>query len=103
MKVFVGIILGFFSGFLIYMAAATLFASSKPSAAFVFATFFGGWGLSSWVIVRDARTISKVFSRGFFLEIGVWNLIRFSNSVGKRWTTRSNLRLRPLHFHPAGS
>ena len=31
MKVFVGIILGFFSGFLIYIAAAMLFTSPKIS------------------------------------------------------------------------
>ncbi len=72
MKVFVGIILGFFSGFLAYMAAAALFVSGKPSGAFVFVTFFGGWGLSTWVMVRGARTISKVFSRGFLIGAAEW-------------------------------
>ena len=62
LKVFVGIILGFFSGFLIYLAAALLFASGEPSSAFVFVTFFGGWVLSTWILVRGVRTISKVFS-----------------------------------------
>ena len=72
MKVFVGIILGFFSGFLIYLAAAMLFASGEPSAAFVFVTFFGGWVLSTWILVRGVRTISKVFSRGFLLGAAEW-------------------------------
>lgn len=67
MKVFVGIILGFFSSFLIYMAATMLFTSGEPSGAFVFVTLFGGWGLSTWIMVRGARTKSKVFSRGFHL------------------------------------
>src|SRR5947209_18264162 len=72
MKVFVGIILGLFSGFLIYMATAMLFASGQPSGAFVFVTFVGGWVLSTWILVRGARTISKVFSRGFLLGAAEW-------------------------------
>jgi len=72
MKVFIGIILGFFSGFLIYMAAAMLFSGGEPSGAFVFATFFGGWILSTWILVRGARTVSKVFSRGFLLGAAEW-------------------------------
>ncbi|MBI1923297.1 hypothetical protein HYR99_03500 [Candidatus Poribacteria bacterium] len=73
MKVFVGITLGFFSGFLIYMAAAMLFSGGEPpSGAFVFATFFGGWVLSTWILVRGARTVSKVFSRGFLLGAAEW-------------------------------
>ncbi len=72
MKVFIGIVLGFFSAFLIYMAAAMLFSSGEPSGAFIFVTFFGGWVLSVWVLVRGARTISKVFSRGFLLGAAEW-------------------------------
>ena len=72
MKVLVGIILGFFSGFLLYMVSALLFTSGAPSSAFVFTTFFGGWILSTWVLVRGARTISKVFSRGFLLGAAEW-------------------------------
>lgn len=72
MKIFIGIILGFFSGFLIYMASAMLFTSGEPSGAFIFATFVGGWALSTWVMVRGARTISKVFSRGFLIGAAEW-------------------------------
>lgn len=72
MKVIVGVILGFFSGFLIYMAAAMLFTSGEPSGAFVFVTFFGGWVLSTMILVRGARTVSKVFSRGFLLGAAEW-------------------------------
>jgi hypothetical protein len=72
MKIIVGIVLGFFSGFLIYMATAMLFTKGEPSGAFVFATFFGGWGLSTWLIVRRAHTVSKVFSRGFLLGAAEW-------------------------------
>lgn len=72
MRLFIGIVLGFFSGFLIYMAAAMLFTSGEPSGTFVFVTFFGGWVLSTWGIVRGARTVSKVFSRGFLLGAAEW-------------------------------
>ena len=83
MKVFVGIILGFFSGFLIYMAAGILFISREELDAsraairpgllvFVCVTFFGGWVLSTWILVRGARTISRVFSRGFLLGAAEW-------------------------------
>jgi len=73
MKIFVGIILGFFSGFLTYTAAAALFVmSSKPSVAFVFVTFVGGWGFATWVMARGARTISQVFSRGFLIGAAEW-------------------------------
>lgn len=72
MKIFVGIILGSFSGLLIYMAAAMLLTTGEPSGPFVFVTFFGGWALSTWIIVRGARTVSKVFSRGFLLGAAEW-------------------------------
>jgi hypothetical protein len=72
MRILAGIILGFFSGFLIYMAASVLFASGEPSGGFVFATFFGGWVLSTWIMVRGARTTSKVFSRGFLIGAAEW-------------------------------
>lgn len=72
MKIFVGIVLGFFSAFLIYIIAAILFTSGDPSSAFVFITFFGGWALSSWIIVRKAQTVSRVFSRGFLLGAAEW-------------------------------
>ena len=72
MKIFVGIVVGFLSGFLIYMAAAMLFIKGEPSGTFVFVTFFGGWGLSTWLVVRGVRTVSKVFSRGFLLGAAEW-------------------------------
>ena len=53
-------------------AAAMLFASGEPSGAFVFVTFFCGWVLSTWILVRGGRTISKVFSRGFLLGAAEW-------------------------------
>ena len=72
MKIVVGLVLGLFSGFLVYMAAAMLFANGDPSPAFVFTTFLGGWSLTTIVLVRGAQTVSKVFSRGFLLGAAEW-------------------------------
>ena len=55
MKVTVGVILGFFSGFLVYMASAMLVTSGEASGAFVSVTFFGGWVLSTIILVRGTR------------------------------------------------
>jgi hypothetical protein len=35
-------------------------------------TFLGGWILTSFIIMRGARTISKVFSRGFLIGAVLW-------------------------------
>jgi hypothetical protein len=71
-KVLVALAMGFLAGFLIYMAAAMLFADDKPSAAFVFITFFGGWAASVAILLRGARTVSKAFTRGFLLGAAEW-------------------------------
>lgn len=72
MKIAVGIVLGFFSGLLIYLAAGILFTDGEPSSVFVFTTLIGGWLLSTIILVRGARTLSKVFSRGFLLGAAEW-------------------------------
>jgi Uncharacterised protein family UPF0547 len=76
MKAVVAIAMGFFSGVLLYMMAAMVFIDTSsggpPSPAFVFITFFGGWILSSYLLLRGVRTISRVFSRGFLLGAAEW-------------------------------
>lgn len=72
MKIIVGIVLGFFSGFLFYMATALLIAKGEPTPAFVLTSLLGGWVLSSVVLIRGARSVSKVFSRGFLLGAAEW-------------------------------
>lgn len=73
MKMIVAIVMGFLSGWLIYMAAAMLFTEmfftdGEPSSAIFFTIFFfGGWTLSTAILVRGAKTVSKIFSRGFLL------------------------------------
>lgn len=75
MRVFIGIVMGFFSGFLIYFLLAFLFVNGQPSGAFVFVTFFGGWTASSILFIRDAQTVAKVASRGFLVGAAEWLLV----------------------------
>lgn len=75
MKTSVAILMGVMSGFLIYMMAAMLTMNmSKPgiSVGFVFLFFFGGWIASAILLRRKARSVSKVFSRGFLLGAAEW-------------------------------
>lgn len=72
MRIAVAIVLGLFSGFLVYFLAAIAFVGDSPSSVFVFVTFFGGWAISSYLIVRKTRTVSKVFARGFLIGAAEW-------------------------------
>ncbi len=70
--VLVALAMGFFSGFLVYMAAAMLFTEGQPSPAFVFIIFLGGWAVSVVILLRGARSVSRVFTRGFLLGAAEW-------------------------------
>jgi hypothetical protein len=79
MKTVVALFMGLCSGFLIYMMIALLFmdtsAGSSPSGALVAISFLGGWALSTWLLLRGAISVSKVFSRGFLLGAAEWLLM----------------------------
>ncbi len=79
MKIFIGLVMGFFSGFLIYVVLAMLVMDPSGTTStdlsrilFVAVTFLGGWTLSSIVLLHGARSVSKVFSRGFLLGATEW-------------------------------
>lgn len=81
MKLLVALLMGFLSGVLVYLLAAMVLlpgiatSEAPPAAAFAgfaMVVFFGGWGLSTFVILRDAQTLSRVFSRGFLLGAAEW-------------------------------
>ena len=62
MKVLVAIFMGFFSGFMIYMMAAMISAddaSGGPSVLFVIVTFFGGWALTSYLLLKGALSVNQ--------------------------------------------
>jgi hypothetical protein len=79
MKIAIAIGMGFFSGFLLYLMAALLFIDPSQGrnipVFFVFVTLFGGWGGSIYLLLRGARTVSKVVSRGFLLGAAEWFLM----------------------------
>ena len=74
MKFIVALIAGAFSGILFYMAAFMLFMSGADAAPswFVPVTFLGGWVISTFLLLRGARTASKVISRAFLLGAAEW-------------------------------
>ncbi len=77
MKELVAAFMGACSGLLIYIMAGMLLIArgADPDPVFVFVTFFGSWGLSSWLMLRGAKSVSKVFSRGFLLGAAEWLLM----------------------------
>lgn len=84
--------MGFFSGFLIYMMGAMVFfntSSGEPPVLFVLLTFFGGWGLTIYIILKGAESVSKVFSRGFLIGAAEWFAMIFVGIIfaGKQVTT----------------
>ncbi len=81
MKSLISIVMGFFSGFLIYtisvMLASSVSADYFPSLLFALITLVGGWVVSSWFFSRGAVSISKVFSRGFLVGAAEWFMVMF--------------------------
>ena len=79
MKVLIAIIMGFFSGFLFCLESATVFANPSqregPGLLFLFVTFLGGWTLTSYLIIKGAKRVSKVFNRGFLIGATEWLLM----------------------------
>jgi hypothetical protein len=76
MKQVIAILMGFFSGFLIYMMVGMLVVSPGEtrslSPLLIAIPFLGGWVLSSWLLLRGARNVSAVFRRGFLLGAAEW-------------------------------
>lgn len=81
MKVLSGVIVGLFSGFLIYMMAAMLAGGAPITADFVFFTFIGGWALSTFFVLKGSTTASKVWARGGLLGAAEWMLVGLSTLV----------------------
>ena len=80
MKSLSALLIGFLSGFLIYMMSAMIF-SSKPSMGFVLATFIGGWGVTSFFLLKGAKTASKVWARGSLIGVMEWVAMIFTSWI----------------------
>jgi hypothetical protein len=76
MRMTVAIVLGFFSGFLAYMAVAMLSAAAAKNdpAALIpaFIAFGAVWTASAWWMRRGAKRVSAVCRRGFLLGAAEW-------------------------------
>lgn len=76
MKTTVAVFMGLFSGVLLYLMAGMLFidfdTKAEPSGLFIAVTLLGGWALSTWLLLKNARTTSRVLSRGFLLGAAEW-------------------------------
>ncbi len=74
MRIVVAIILGIMGGFLVYFELAMLFTKmgEMPSSIFVGVTFFGGWVVTSYLMVKGTKTVTKVISRGFLIGAALW-------------------------------
>lgn len=101
MRTLVAIILGIMGGFLIYMELALLFVNKYVDTnqtnnnseiyltIFVLVTFFGGWVLTSYLMLKGTKTVTKVFSRGFLIGAALWlalipvGFIYSSNIIGE--------------------
>lgn len=75
--VFVAAFMGVLSGFLLYLMAAMALGgrTTSISTTFVLVTFFGGWALSMYFLLKGAFSVSKVLSRGFLLGAAEWLLM----------------------------
>src|SRR5580704_7769447 len=76
MKITVAIVLGFFAGFLAYMAVAVLMSAAtqgdSSSVAFGLVAFRVVWITSTLWMRRGAKRVSTVCRRGFLLGAAMW-------------------------------
>jgi len=84
MRILVGVVLGFFSGCLLYVMAMMLIAGADVRTEALPVTIllqFGGWAGSVWLLIRGAASTAKVFSRGFLLGAAEWLAMIVSGAV----------------------
>lgn len=80
MKLFSALIIGGLSGFMIYMTVWVTLGPDLPMdpgdvgtyILLVLLIFFGGCGLSSYIVLHGARTTAKVWARGGLLGAAEW-------------------------------
>jgi hypothetical protein len=75
MRTLVAIVMGTFSGFLVYMMTALLLndlGSGGPPRVLAFVTFIGASAVSGYLLARNASTVSAVFRRGILLGAAQW-------------------------------
>lgn len=85
MRVLTGIVLGLFSGLLIYMIAAIVSIdpanSSPPSNLFVSIFLLGGWIGSTYFLLNQTRSTLRLISKGALLGATEWILLAIAGVV----------------------
>ena len=74
MRILSALLVGLFSGFLTYMIFGLIIGPRDVSSPFVMATFFGGWALTTYVVLNGAATVAKVWSIGGLIGAVEWLL-----------------------------
>ena len=74
MRILSALLVGLFSGFLIYMIFGLTIGPREVASEFVIATFLGGWGLTTYSVLNGAATVAKVWSIGGLLGAVEWIL-----------------------------
>jgi hypothetical protein len=74
MRILSALLVGLFSGILIYMIFGLITGPREVSSAFIMATFLGGWAITTYVVLNGARTVAKVWSSGGLLGAVEWIL-----------------------------
>ena len=75
MRTLVAIILGFLSGMMLFLLAATLTGftiSTGPTLVVAIVALSAGWAISAYFVRRSAATTSAVLRRGFLLGAAEW-------------------------------
>ena len=84
MRFVVGLLMGVISGFLIYYICYFVFGPVHGAfpAWFIPVTFVGGTIVSTWLLVRNTRTTSRVLARGFLLGTVEWLVMIPAGMIG---------------------
>lgn len=72
MKVIVAIGMGFLSGLMLYFLSGLVLIKTVGPGILITVAFIGGWAASTYLLLKGARSLSKVFSRGFLLGAAEW-------------------------------
>lgn len=68
------LVMGCLSGLFLYFAAALMIGGSAMllSRTFVVIAFFGGWAISTHLLIKGTASASKILARGFLLGAAEW-------------------------------
>jgi hypothetical protein len=74
MRILSALLVGLFSGFLIYMIFGLVIGPSEVTLLFIVTTFWGGCALTTYVVLNGAATVAKVWSSGGLIGAVEWLL-----------------------------